>query len=87
MTNAIERYRRILKLMPSADVISFEDCCCGSKGDPSPWFHQPTCPVCIEFWQHQAAASEAVDDAMADELVAEPSFGGVCDLSWLASGD
>ncbi len=67
MTKQIERYRRILKLMPQRESLPFDRCGCGREGEPSAWFHKPTCPVCIEFWQHQAAACEAVDLAMLDE--------------------
>jgi len=67
MTRQIERFKRILNLMPSSDALPFDDCACTDGGDPSPWFHQPHCPVCVEFWQHQSAAGQAVDDAMEQE--------------------
>jgi hypothetical protein len=74
LTKQIERFKRILNLMPSADAMPFEDCTCTSYGDPSPWFHQAHCPVCIEFWQHQSAASHAVDEAMQQEQEAPLSL-------------
>jgi len=73
MTRQIERFKRILMLIPSPDALPFDDCTCTSKGDPSAWFHKPHCPVCIEYWQHQAAACDAVDDAMADEQLSTTS--------------
>lgn len=69
-------------LMPSTDVLPFEACRCASQGDPSAWFHEPHCPVCIEYWQHQTAACQAVDDAMEQEREATIN----ASESWLSSG-
>lgn len=67
LTKQIERFKRILMLMPTREAISYDACTCSSRDDPSPWFHKSHCPVCVEFWQHQAAAYEAVDAAMEEE--------------------